>query len=138
MPLTKDGWAENEDFLFGVDLFNAGYYWEAHESWEAVWRGAEPGSPAADFFKGLIKLAAAGVKAREGRPAGVTRHARRAGELLCGVQQRISAATDSYFGQSLDPLIEAAREIEHNPQSYLDDREADVVVVFPLRLAPRA
>lgn len=85
-----------EPFEFGIDLFNAGFYWEAHEQWEAVWHAAGRQGMVADFLKGLIKLAAAGVKLREGRPVGVQRHATRACELfsivaneraeLCGFQ----------------------------------------------------
>jgi predicted metal-dependent hydrolase len=31
----------SDEFLEGVSLFNQGYHWEAHERWEAVWRGQE-------------------------------------------------------------------------------------------------
>ena len=39
------------DWLFGVDLFNAFFFWEAHESWEGLWaaqprRSAARASPA--------------------------------------------------------------------------------------------
>lgn len=41
----------------GVDLFNEGHYWHAHEAWEEEWlpdrKGAEGG-----FYKGLIQVAA--------------------------------------------------------------------------------
>src|SRR2546428_11343112 len=41
----------------GVELFNAGLYWEAHEAWERAWipdrRGPDNG-----FYKGLIQVAA--------------------------------------------------------------------------------
>lgn len=41
----------------GVELFNSGQYWEAHEVWEREWtpdrKGAESG-----FYKGLIQIAA--------------------------------------------------------------------------------
>lgn len=70
------------EFCAGIELFNRGYYWEAHETWERLWHAAGKSGPVADFLKGLIKLAAAGVKSREGNPAGVSRHARRAAELL--------------------------------------------------------
>jgi predicted metal-dependent hydrolase len=41
----------------GIELFNEGEFWEAHEAWEGAWmpHRAEPGS---DFFKGLIQVAA--------------------------------------------------------------------------------
>ena len=41
----------------GVELFNSGRYWDAHEAWEHEWmpdrKGAESG-----FYKGLIQVAA--------------------------------------------------------------------------------
>jgi predicted metal-dependent hydrolase len=41
----------------GIELFNRGLYWEAHEAWEEAWipdrRGPEGG-----FYKGLIQVAA--------------------------------------------------------------------------------
>jgi predicted metal-dependent hydrolase len=41
----------------GIQLFNAGRYWDAHEAWEEAWmpdrRGTDSG-----FFKGLIQIAA--------------------------------------------------------------------------------
>ena len=41
----------------GVELFNEGEFWEAHEAWEGAWmpHRKDPGS---DFFKGLIQVAA--------------------------------------------------------------------------------
>ena len=69
-------------FRYGVDLFNHGYYWEAHEAWEGVWHACGRRGRLADFLKGLIHLAAAGVKSREGNLNGVVKHAERAKELF--------------------------------------------------------
>ena len=63
-------------------LFNGGFYWEAHEAWELFWNSLGRTTPEARAVQGLIHLAAAGVKIREGRPAGVARHGQRARELL--------------------------------------------------------
>jgi uncharacterized protein len=41
----------------GVDLFNAGLYWEAHEAWEQAWIPDRHG-PDRGFYKGLIQVAA--------------------------------------------------------------------------------
>jgi uncharacterized protein len=77
-PLDPARWRDSSEYLRGLDLFNHGYYWEAHEQGEALWHAAGRRGPLADFLKGLIRLAAAGVKAREGRPDGVASHARAA------------------------------------------------------------
>lgn len=75
-------WRTCHAYLFGIDLFNHGYYWEAHEAWESLWLAAGRTGPVADFLKGLIKLAAAGVKAAEGNRDGARSHAKRAAELF--------------------------------------------------------
>jgi hypothetical protein len=81
-PFDPDQWQPCHTYLFGLDLFNAAYWWEAHVQWEALWHGAGRKGTVADFLKGLIQLAAAGVKYAEGRPDGVRNHARRAAELF--------------------------------------------------------
>ena len=90
---------------WAMDLFNYGYYWEAHEAWEAIWHAFGRDGIAANFVKGLIKLAAAGVKAREGNATGVQRHARRASELF-----RFVAEDRQHGGDllGLDPIRLAA------------------------------
>jgi Domain of unknown function (DUF309) len=75
VPLTVETWSANEDYLFAIDLFNAGYYWEAHTFWERLWAvdGIEPA--VRDFLQGLVQLAAACLKRRQGKIGG-------AGKLL--------------------------------------------------------
>ena len=41
----------------GVELFNRGLYWEAHEAWEETWT-PDRHSPDRGFYKGLIQVAA--------------------------------------------------------------------------------
>ena len=41
----------------GVELFNAGQYWEAHEAWEGAWMPHRH-EPEGDFYKGLVQVAA--------------------------------------------------------------------------------
>jgi hypothetical protein len=109
-------WRDCQAFLHGVDLFNHGYYWEAHEAWEGLWRAYPPNSDAARLLQGLIKLAAAGVKAREGRPRGVSRHAERARKLFAGLPEE----TD-LFGLAPDGLATAAAGLAaESPDPELD------------------
>jgi len=79
-------WRDCAPYQRGIDLFNHGYYWEAHEAWESVWHAAGRHGSTADFLKGLIALAAAGYKALEGQPEGVRRHAARARKLFRGLR----------------------------------------------------
>lgn len=59
-----DALADNEQFRHGVDLFNRGLPWDAHEAWESLWLIAPRDRPARELLHGLIQLAAAVVKAR--------------------------------------------------------------------------
>ena len=62
--LDSERWRDNTAYLWGVDLYNHGYAWEAHEAWEALWRAAKHDEAQATFLQGLIQCAAARVKAR--------------------------------------------------------------------------
>jgi len=77
-------WRDCRPYLAGIDLFNRGYYWEAHEAWESVWHACGRKGAAADLLRGLIKLAGAGFKVREHRPAGV---------------RRLAAGAETHFAQ---------------------------------------
>jgi hypothetical protein len=85
VTFSADQWAACEDYLFAIDLFNAGFYWESHEYFEAVWHACQRTGNEADLMKGLIKLAAAGVKVRQNQPAGVHRHVARGRTLFAQV-----------------------------------------------------
>lgn len=68
-PLTPDNGQHHGAFLFGTDLFNRGYWWEAHEHWEAAWR-ATSDAGVRQFLRGLIQLAAALIKWEAGNGRG--------------------------------------------------------------------
>ena len=111
-PIDPENWRESRAYLRGLDLFNHGFFWEAHEVWEGLWHAAGRKGVTADFLKGLIKLAAAGVKFREGRPDGVRSHLARAGELFRRVSQVQNGAVDRLLGLSLHDLIQWTAETE--------------------------
>ena len=75
-------WSQQQYLQWGRQLFNKGYYWEAHEAWEHLWMELGRTSANALTVKGLIKLAASAVKCREGNASGAIRHAQCAAELL--------------------------------------------------------
>jgi len=118
-------------FLRGVALFDAGYYWEAHEAWEGLWHAEGRRGATADVLKGLIKLAAAGIKVREGREQGVRTHARRAAESFAAARQQGGA---HQLGLDLDDWIERARTIAEHPPADPGPRDAPVTPVFAFRI----
>ena len=102
-------------FLWGLDLFNHGYYWEAHEAWESLWQVAERGSSLRMLFKGLILLSAAGVKVREGKHAAAVRHAGRAAALLRRLMKVPDRAFEDALGMSPAALAEYAEAAARIP-----------------------
>ncbi len=65
-PWSADEWRALDDWLYGVDLFNHFYFWEAHEAWEGLWAAAEWGGAPKLLLQGLIQIAAALLKAHMG------------------------------------------------------------------------
>jgi len=55
----------------GIEHFNAGRFWEAHESWEELWLPSV--SEERQFLQGLIQLAAAYHHAQRGTLSGAVR-----------------------------------------------------------------
>jgi hypothetical protein len=66
-------WSECEQYLYGIDLFNLRYWWEAHEALEAVWIAAGRTTMTGLFVQGLIQIAAAMLKTELGHASGAAR-----------------------------------------------------------------
>jgi uncharacterized protein len=109
--LDPDRWETSKPYLYGLDLFNAGFYWESHVEFESLWLAAGRQGVVACFLKGLIHLGAAGVKHREGKPPGVTSHARRAAEIWHQVATSRGGDDGPFLGLYLPPLIDLAEMI---------------------------
>lgn len=135
-PLDPDGWARSLAYRQSIDLFNHGYYWEAHEGWEALWNAAGRTGPTAELMKGLIKLAAAGVKGRQGRLEGVRRHAERAAEHLRAAAR--ATGRTRMAGLALEELALRCETIAARPEALRGDPTVPVDVVYPWCLVPTA
>ena len=60
--LNPSNWQRSENFLYAIDLFNNGYWWEAHEVLEKLWVQTGKTTPIAIFLQGLIQISAALLK----------------------------------------------------------------------------
>ena len=127
-PLRANDWQASKPYLLGVDLFNHGYYWEAHEAWESLWHAVGRSGEMGDFLKGLIKLAATAVKAREGNPCGVERHATRAIELLAVKRGA------SHCGLDLQRVIEIAEALARGAKTF-DQPQPELLLDAVLELS---
>ena len=134
LPIDAATLTDNTRWLHALDLFNAGFYWEAHETWEGFWHAFGRTSPEAKFIQGLIHLAAACVKIREGKPVGVSRHTKRARELLGDLNLAPAAGTLGFVPESISAVV--AELEDYTPACWHTSRTPVVrVLAENLRLA---
>jgi hypothetical protein len=67
---APEQWVHNETYLYGIDLFNHGYWWEAHEAWENVWMGTKKNDLEGRYLQALIQFSAALLKLLSGNKKG--------------------------------------------------------------------
>ena len=83
----------------GIELFDAGLYWEAHEAWEEAWTPDRHG-PDRGFWKGLIQVAAGSLH--------YTRHNRRGAiNKWRGGLDYLEPYRPAHHGVDLEPLVAA-------------------------------
>jgi predicted metal-dependent hydrolase len=117
IPVAAEVSLSSDAFLWGLDLFNHGYYWEAHEAWEGLWQVADRDGPLRVLFKGLILLSAAGVKIRERKNAAAARHAKRAAALFRQLPDRTFERALGMSHSALADCAEAAIRIPADLQA---------------------
>ena len=122
--------------FLALDLLNHGYYWESHEAWETIWTAAEPTTTRAAVVKGLIKLAAAGVKARQGSSTGVRRHSERAAALFLTCQRDVTFDSRGEFGIMAGQLSQTALQLAANAEQIIDTSVCPVRRVLPFVIIP--
>jgi hypothetical protein len=134
LPIVGDAWRGSPAYRRGIALFNAGYYWEAHEAWEGLWHAHGRVGPTADLVKGLIKRAAAGVKVRQRQRHGIVTHARRAAVLFANASE---GGGRHQLGLDLDGWVATAESIAAAPPDDPSPPGVAVSRVFSFRIEPR-
>lgn len=65
--VPREEWTRDDAYLRGVDFFNRGWWWEAHEVWEGAWHVVEGRDRVHhDLLKGLIQLAGCALNRERG------------------------------------------------------------------------
>lgn len=126
-PLTVDNWSQHESWLWGIDLYNAAYWWEAHEHWEAAWRQADRGQATAHLLQGVIQLSAALIKWNLGNERGRSGLWQRSrGHLTAVAQPR-------WLGVDVDGLIKATEQLfaAHRQRPADDNWPSGPVIQLP-------
>lgn len=104
--LVARRWRESTPYLWGADLYNHGFLWEAHEAWEGLWHASKADRILAPYLQGLIQCAAAWLKIAMQQPKGLERLTALALEKL---DQVATASGGHYMGLDLDVFRPAVR-----------------------------
>ncbi len=91
----------NNLYYRAVGLFNNAEFFEAHETWEDVWRAAGP--PEKQFLQGLIQVAVAFHHYSKGNLAG-------ARSLLARGHKNLSGYPDDFGGIQLGELMKSVAQ----------------------------
>jgi predicted metal-dependent hydrolase len=99
--LTEEELAERRHILLdGVEQFNSGYFFEAHETWEDLWYPSP--WPARQFLQGVIQVAAALVHLVRHEYPGTVR-------LLDAALEKLEQFPEVYLGIDNARLIDDVR-----------------------------
>jgi predicted metal-dependent hydrolase len=118
------GLSEAELLQLGIDLYNAGHYWNAHEAWEEAWMEAP--AELRDFYQGLIQVTAAFVHLMRNEYPGSVR-------LLASGVERLERYEASFKGLRLAELRDGAGAV-HRELMALGERR---IGEFDRTLIPR-
>lgn len=99
-------WKTCDEYFYAIDLLNHGYWWEAHESLEAIWLAAgQRKTQAGIFIQGLLQIGIGTLKKHQG-------HASAAGRLWQAGLEKISTVNEAcYLGLDVRRLQQHTREL---------------------------
>jgi hypothetical protein len=112
-----DTWKISQRYLYSIDLFNFGYWWEAHEVLEDLWIKAGKTTLTAKFIQGIIQISAALLKDSQLSPQGASRLASK-GLSKLRLRSGIFLGIDvQEFGQKVEKYFSG--EFSSPPQIFL-------------------
>ena len=128
--VTKDAsYRSNAAWLYGIRLFNNGFYWEAHEVLETVWNNAAPNSREKHLVQGVIQMANAQLKASLEQTKAADRLQKLAAECITRAYAR--GISDCATDVSEELLLGLECKEMQTATARCDQR--DVVIILKLR-----
>lgn len=99
----------SDDFREGIELFNAGRFFEAHEAWERIWLRSAGEEKL--FYQGLIQAAAALLHAERGNLGG-------ARSMYAKARDKLDPLPAQYMGIALGELRQRLKECFDAPAGF--------------------
>ena len=97
--------------MWSIDLFNEGYYWEAHEAFELLWKNSLLGSTERSLFQAIILSAASSIKWILGQDKPAVRLGEKAKAKLLHV------LSDDTYNNSIIDVSKTAKNIKRAADS---------------------
>ncbi len=110
LSLNEVPWQNSASYLYGIDLFNAGYWWECHEILEGLWLATGRETKAGHTMQAIIQCAAAHLKIALGHPIGARR-------LISHSRRHVDTAGHLYLGVDLEAMQMATEDFVMGDQS---------------------
>ena len=127
--LQSDFPFESQEFLFSLDLYNFGFFWESHVGFEALWNRDGRKGFISDFLKALIKLGASGIKARLNFKEAAEGHLERGYELFQNIEKEHDWVAGFFLRDMLDYTDNLRDEISHWIETGGDEEKT--TILFP-------
>ncbi len=115
--LNEVPWQQSASYLYGIDLFNAGYWWECHEILEGLWLATGRTTKAGHTMQAIIQWAAAHLKVAMDHPIGARR-------LISHSQKHVAAVGPTCLGVDLIAMQSATKSF------VMGDQEVAAVIVL--------
>jgi hypothetical protein len=103
VEFTPERWQNAQRYLYAIDLFNHGFWWEAHEVLEGLWIQTGRTTPLARFIQGIIQISAALLKDPKSMPRGTSR-------LLANGLSKLGSQSGIYLGIHVETFC---KEVEN-------------------------
>ncbi len=108
-------WHNCDEYLYAIDLLNHGYWWEAHESLEAIWLAAgQRTTQVGRFVQGLLQIGVGTLKQHQELEGGARR-------LWQSGLDKISVREPIYLGLDTRTLQQAVRELINGERDTLPE-----------------
>ena len=122
-------------FRYGLALHDAGFFWEAHEVWEAVWKAAPKNGCDRLVLRALIQIANAGLKLRMGRKQAAVRLVDEASAELCEAMRRGCSAQRRGLAVAL--RVEGLRvQVDSMLKAVVDEHDRATALTLAPHFAP--
>ena len=105
--MDPEHWSENEDYLFGIDLYHQGYFWESCEVWEALHRSVGGDSPPSNLLHALFLNSGAQIRAHRRNARGTRTRSQAARWRLARIRAKgFDGPEKRFMGLDIGDLID--------------------------------